>query len=310
LKIIFLGTSEFSCPSLESLLESAHEVIGVVTQPDRPKGRGQKFFSSPVKSLAIAKALPVYQPERLRDPSSLELLKSLHPDLMVVVAYGQILSPAVLAIPPRGCVNVHGSLLPKFRGAAPIARAILAGETRTGVTTMLLDAGMDTGPILLAAQTDVEESDTLGTLHDRLARLGAHLLVQTLEGLEKGTLTALPQDSALATYAPKIQKEEGRINWQMPARQLFNLVRAFDPGPGAFTVWGGRSLKLFRPKVMEEDAKEAPGTVVETSAAGFRVATTSGYLLIRELQLENRPRMSVNEFLRGYPLKPGVQLGA
>lgn len=310
MKIIFLGTSEFSCPSLESLLESAHEVIGVVTQPDRPKGRGQKFSPSPVKSLAIAKALPVYQPERLRDPSSLEVLKSLHPDLMVVVAYGQILSPAVLAIPPRGCVNVHGSLLPKFRGAAPIARAILAGETRMGVTTMLMDAGMDTGPILLTAETDVEESDSLGTLHDRLARMGAHLLLQTLEGLEKGTLTALPQDPALATYAPKIQREEGRINWQTPAHQLFNLVRAFDPWPGAFTVWAGRLLKLFQPTILEEDAKEAPGTVVETSAVGLRIATPRGYLLIRELQLENRPRMSVNEFLRGYPLKPGVQLGA
>jgi len=310
LKIIFLGTSEFSCPSLDSLLESPHEVIGAVTQPDRPKGRGQKFSPSPVKSLAIAKALPVFQPERIRDPSSLELLKSLHPDLMVVVAYGQILSPAVLAIPPRGCVNVHASLLPKFRGAAPIARAVLAGENRTGVTTMLMDAGMDTGPILLTAQTDVEESDTLGTLHDRLARMGAHLLVQTLEGLEKGTLTALPQDPSLATYAPKIQREEGQINWLTPARQLFNLVRAFDPWPGAFTVWAGRILKLFQPRILAAEAKEAPGTVVETSAAGLRIATSHGDLLIRELQLENRPRMSVNEFLRGYPLKPGVQLGA
>jgi methionyl-tRNA formyltransferase len=310
LKVLFLGTSEFSCPSLEAVLESAHEVIGVVTQPDRPKGRGQKFAPSPLKSLAVAKNLPVFQPERVRDHSSLEVLKSLHPDLMVVVAYGQILSPAVLAIPPRGCVNVHASLLPKFRGAAPIARAILAGETRTGVTTMLMDPGMDTGPILLTAETSVEESDTQGTLHDRLARMGARLLGQTIEGWEKGTLPPIPQDPSLATYAPKIQKEEGRINWQTPARHLFNLVRAFDPWPGAFTVWAGRILKLFQPRPLEEEAKEAPGTVAQTSAAGLRVATSDGYLLIRELQLENRPRMGVNEFLRGYPLKPGVQLGA
>ncbi len=309
MKVLFLGTSEFSCPSLESLLESAHEVIGVVTQPDRPKGRGQKFSPSPVKSLAIAKALPVFQPERVRDHSSLEVLKSLHPDLMVVVAYGQILSPAVLAIPPRGCVNVHASLLPKFRGAAPIARAILEGETRTGVTTMLMDPGMDTGPILLTAETSVEESDTQGTLHDRLARMGARLLGQTLEGWEKGTLPPIPQDPSLATYAPKIQKEEGRINWQTPARQLFNLVRAFDPWPGAFTVWAGRILKLFQPRPLEEEAKEAPGTVAQTSATGLRIATSDGYLLIRELQLANRPRMGVSEFLRGYPLKPGMQLG-
>ena len=310
MKVLFLGTSEFSCPSLEALLESAHEVIGVVTQPDRPKGRGQKFAPSPVKSLAGAKNLPVFQPERVRDHSSLEVLKSLHPDLMVVVAYGQILSPAVLAIPPRGCVNVHASLLPKFRGAAPIARAILEGETRTGVTTMLMDPGMDTGPILLTAETSVEESDTQGTLHDRLARMGARLLGQTLEGWEKGTLPPIPQDPSLATYAPKIQKEEGRINWQTPARRLFNLVRAFDPWPGAFTVWAGRILKLFQPRLLEEEAKEPPGTVTQTSATGLRIATSDGYLLIRELQLANRPRMGVSEFLRGYPLKPGMQLGA
>lgn len=229
---------------------------------------------------------------------------------MAVVAYGQILSPAVLAIPPRGCVNLHASLLPKYRGAAPIARAILAGETKTGVTTILMDPGMDTGPILLTAETNIEESDTMGTLHDRLARLGAQLLVQTLEGLEKRTLTLLPQDPSQATYAPKIQKEEGRINWQTPARQLFNLLRAFDPWPGAFTIWAGRILKLFQPSPLEEEAKEAPGTVVQASAAGLRISTSHGYLLIRELQLESRPRMTVNEFLRGYPLKPGVQLGA
>ena len=310
MKVIFLGTSEFSCPSLEALLKSAHKVIAVVTQPDRPKGRGQKYSPSAVKSLAVAKNLPVLQPERVGDHSSLEALKSLHPDLMVVVAYGQILSPAVLAIPPRGCVNVHASLLPKFRGAAPIARAILGGETKTGVTTMLMDAGMDTGPIFLMAETNVEESDTLGTLHDRLAGMGAHLLLQTLGELEKGTLTPLPQNPSLATYAPKIQKEEGRVNWQRPAIQLFNLVRAFDPWPGAFTVWAGRNLKLFQPKPLEEATKEAPGTVVQASAAGLRVATSHGDLLIRELQLENRPRMAVSEFLRGYPLKPGVRLGA
>lgn len=310
MKVLFLGTSEFSCPSLESLLESSQKVIGVVTQPDRPKGRGQKLAPSPVKSLAISKDLPVLQPERVRDPSFLEALKSLHPDLMVVVAYGQILSPAVLAIPPRGCVNVHASLLPKYRGAAPIARAILAGETKTGVTTILMDPGMDTGPVLLTAETNIEESDTMGTLHDRLARMGAHLLVQTLEGLEKRTLTPFPQDPSQATYAPKIQKEEGRINWQTPARHLFNLLRAFDPWPGAFTIWAGRILKLFQPSPLEEEAKEAPGTVVQASVAGLRIATSHGYLLVRELQLESRPRMTVNEFLRGYPLKPGGQLGA
>ena len=310
MKVLFLGTSEFSCPSLESLLESAHPVIGVVTPPDRPKGRGQKLAPSPIKSLAMGKNLPVFQPARVRDDSSLEVLKSLHPDLMVVVAYGQILSPAVLAIPPRGCVNVHASLLPKYRGAAPIARAIMAGETRTGVTTMFMDPGMDTGAILRTAETNIEDSDTMGTLHDRLARMGARLLVQTLDVLAKGIITPLPQEHSQATYAPKIQKEEGRIHWETAARQLFNLLRAFDPWPGAFTFWAGRVLKLFRPSLLEEEVKEAPGTVVQAAASGLRIATSRGYLLAREIQLENRARMTVNEFVQGYPLKPGVQLGA
>jgi methionyl-tRNA formyltransferase len=310
LKVVFLGTSEFSCPSLEILLASSHEILAVVTQPDRPKGRGQKRAFPPIKSLSLAKNLPVFQPERVQDPTFLEVLKSLHPDLIVVVAYGQILTSSVLSIPPRGCVNVHASLLPKYRGAAPIARAILAGETRTGVTTMFMDRGMDTGPILLTEETEIGDAETMGTLHGRLSGMGAHLLVRTFDGLEKGTITPRPQDPSQATYAPKIEKEEGRINWDTPAQQLFNLLRAFDPWPGAFTVWADRTLKLFLPKLVEGEAMEAPGTVAHAAANGLRIATSQGYLLVRELQLENRPRMSVAEFLRGYPLKPGVHLGA
>jgi methionyl-tRNA formyltransferase len=310
LKVVFLGTSEFSCPSLEILLASSHEILAAVTQPDRPKGRGQKLAFSPIKSLSLAKNLPVFQPEKVRDPSFLEVLKSLYPDLLVVVAYGQILAPSVLSIPPRGCVNVHASLLPKYRGAAPIARAILGGETRTGVTTIFMDRGMDTGPILLTAETEIGDSDTTGTLHDRLAGMGADLLARTLDGLEKGIITPRPQDPSEATYAPKIEKEEGQIKWDTPARQLFNLLRAFDPRPGAFTLWGGRVLKLFLPKLIEEEATENPGTVAQTSANGVRIATSHGYLLVGELQMENRSRMTAAEFLRGYPLEPGVHLGA
>jgi methionyl-tRNA formyltransferase len=307
--VVFLGTSQFSCPSLEALLSSSHEVTAVVTQPDRPRGRGLRLAFSPVKSLAVAKNLPVLQPEKVRDPSSLEALKSLPCDVFAAVAYGQILSPSVLSIPPRGCVNVHASLLPKYRGAAPIARAILKGESRTGVTTILMDSGMDTGPILLEEGSDIQTSDTAGTLHDRLSLIGAHLLVRTLDAWEKGTLTPQPQDSSQATYAPKIEKEEGRIDWDTPARQLFNLLRAFDPQPGAFTLFGGKILKLFGPQIVEEEARETPGTVALATTEGLRVATSQGSLLVRELQLENRPRMTVAEFLRGYPLKPGAHLG-
>jgi len=309
LKLIFLGTAEFSCSALETLLTSSHKVIAVVTQPDRPKGRGQRLSPSPVKALAVARNLPLLQPEKIRDPSFLKVLQSLHPDLLVVVAYGQILPPAVLSIPPRGCVNLHASLLPKYRGAAPIARAILAGETRTGVTTMLMDAGMDTGPILLTEETHIAAEDTTGTLHERLSRMGARLLEQTLDGLEKGTITPCPQDHSQATYAPKVKKEEGQINWDIPARQLFNLLRALDPSPGAFTFWANRSLKLFLPTFSEEKAMEAPGTVVQASTDGLVIATAQGYLRVRELQLESRPRMRVDEFLRGYPLKAGVHFG-
>jgi methionyl-tRNA formyltransferase len=309
LKVLFLGTAEFACPTLEALLASPHEVIGVVTQPDRPKGRGRKTVPTPVKSLAQNAGLPVYQPEKIRDPVFLEVLHSIQPEIMVVVAYGQILSAPVLAIPPRGCVNVHGSLLPRYRGAAPIVRAILGGETQTGITTMIMDSGMDTGPILLTEETEIGEEDTSGTLHDRLARIGARLLLRTLERLETNTLIPKPQDSALATLAPKIEKEEARIRWSAPAQQTFNQIRAFDPWPGAFTFLAGRILKLFRPRLIEGEPKEAPGTIVQASDEGLRVAAPQGYLLIREAQAESRPRMRVSDFLRGNPIAAAARLG-
>ncbi len=309
MRILFVGTAEFACPSLEALLSSPHRVAGVITQPDRPRGRGQKLTPSPMKSLALKAGLPIYQPEKIRDSAFLEILKSLRPDLMAVAAYGQILSAAVLSIPPKGCVNVHGSLLPNYRGAAPIGRAILNGETRTGVTTMFMDPGMDTGPILLTAETEISPEDTAGTLHDRLSRMGADLLLRTLEGLEQKTLFPRPQDHSRATLAPKIEKEEARIDWNSSARQLFNLLRAFDPWPGAYTFWSGRKVKLFRPYLTEDSSREAAGTVIEASSDRLRVATAQGDLMVREIQAESRPRMAMADFLKGYPLRPGVRLG-
>jgi methionyl-tRNA formyltransferase len=309
LKILFLGTAEFACPSLEALLQSPHELIAVITQPDRPRGRGQKWIPSPVKSIALKAGLPIYQPEKIRDPTFLTILESCKPDLMVVVAYGQILPASVLSIPPRGCINVHGSLLPQYRGAAPIVRAILGGETRTGVTTMFMDPGMDTGPTLLTEETEIGEEDTAGTLHDSLSRIGAALLLRTLEGLEKNSLFPQPQDHSKATYAAKIEKEEALIKWNTPVRQIFNLIRAFDPWPGAFTTWGGRTLKLFRPLYREKETKEQPGTIVQAIPEGLCIAASEGTLTVREIQLESRPRMKVAEFLRGNPLQSGVRLG-
>ncbi|MDI6755456.1 MAG: methionyl-tRNA formyltransferase [Thermodesulfobacteriota bacterium] len=313
MKLLFLGASEFAVPSLKSLIGSPHEVLAVITQPDRPKGRGRKLVPSAIKSLTLDKNIPLFQPEKISDSSSLKALRSFQPELIVVVAYGQILPPTVLSIPPRGCVNVHASLLPKYRGAAPINWAILNGETRTGVTTMYMDAGMDTGPLLLSAETLIEMEDTAGTLHDRLSRMGAQLLLETLDGLEKDLIIPRPQDPSLATYAPKINKDTTQINWNTPARQLANFLRAFDPWPGAFTYWDGRLLKLFRPRYVEEPEEnplEAPGTIVRADADELCIATSPGYLRVRELQMENRPRMSVSEFLRGHPLKTGVRLGA
>jgi methionyl-tRNA formyltransferase len=309
LRVLFIGTSEFACPSLKALVDASYPVLEVVTQPDRPKGRGQKMTPPPVKSFALACQLPVFQPEKLRDPSAVERLKSLRPDLIVVAAYGQILSPAVLSIPPLGCVNVHGSLLPKYRGAAPIARAILRGEKSTGVTTMLMDEGMDTGPILLTEETEITLQDNLESLHDRLAQLGAGLLLKTLAGLENRTVNPRVQDHSQATYAPKISKEEGRINWQSSARTLCNLLRAFDPWPGANSTWKGKSIKLFRPSVLDRPPKEIPGTLTDANSQGLTIAAADGYLFVRELQLENRPRLPVAQFLRGTPLEPGRRLG-
>ncbi len=309
MKILFIGTAEFACPSLEALLSSPHQLAGVITQPDRPRGRGQRLAPSPIKAVAEKAGLPIYQPEKIRDPVFLEILKSLRPDLLAVAAYGQILSASVLSIPPKGCVNVHGSLLPYYRGAAPIVRAILNGETRTGVTTMFMDPGMDTGPILLTAETDISPEDTAGTLHDRLSRLGADLLVKTLEGLERHTISPRAQDHSRATLAPKLEKEEARIDWNSSAPQLFNLLRAFDPWPGAYTFWSGRKVKLFRPSLAQDSSRQAAATVVEASSDRLRIATAQGDLIVREIQAESRPRMAMAEFLRGYPLHPGVRLG-
>ena len=312
MKLLFCGTSAFALPALEILLGSSHEVLAVVTQPDRPRGRGQKCFPSAIKSLTLARKLPILQPEKINDHASLEVLQSFRPEVIVVVAYGQILSSSVLTVAPRGCVNVHASLLPQYRGAAPIPRALLNGETRTGVTTMFMDSGMDTGPILLTAATPIEQEDTAGTLHDRLSRMGAELLLPTLAGLENGQITPRPQDPSQATYAPKIDKEAGRIRWDRPARVLFNLLRAFDPWPGAFTFWQGQLLKLFRPRSpeeREEDLREAPGTITRIGAADLQIAVKRGHLTVRELQMANRPRMGVAEFLRGHPLQAGVRLG-
>ena len=305
-KIVFFGTPSFALPTLKDLLEGPDDVIAVVTQPDRRKGRGQRVSPSPVKELALQHGVPVFQPEIVKEGSFLEEIRKTHPDLFVVVAYGQILPQSLLTIPKRGAVNVHASLLPKYRGAAPIAWAILKGEGVTGVTTMMMDEGMDTGAILLQAKVPVGERETGESLHDRLALLGSQLLRETVERLKAATIDPRPQDHSQATYAPSIRKEEGSVDWKMDAGEIDRKVRALNPWPGAFTRWGGKFLKIYKGEVREGSAKGQAGTVVWVGADFIEVETGRGSFLVEEIQMEGKKRMGVRDFLAGHPIPVGT----
>jgi methionyl-tRNA formyltransferase len=301
-----MGTPEFAVPSLQALIRAGEEVIAVVTQPDKPKGRGKRLAVPPVKELAIGYNIPVLQPGKIRDEGFISIMKDLRPDIIVVIAYGKILPKAVLDIPPKGCINVHASLLPKYRGAAPINWAIINGEKETGVTTMLMDEGMDTGDILLTERISIKPEDTAADIHDRLKHVGATLLAETIKGVQSGTLRPIPQAHIQATYAPMLKKEDGRIDWGMGPQEIANLTRGLNPWPGAYTRWQGMQIKIFKAYGLSgEKATVEPGTVIKTSADGVDVATGTGILRITELQPENRSRMSASEFIRGYKIGKG-----
>jgi methionyl-tRNA formyltransferase len=305
-RIIFFGTPSFALPTLQGLLKGPDEVVGVGTQPDREKGRGRKIVISPVKELALQSGFILLQPEKLKEEVFQEAVRGLKPDLFVVVAYGQILPKSVLSIPKYGAVNVHASLLPRYRGAAPIAWAILQGEKVTGVTTMVMDEGMDTGDILLQAEVSIDNEVTCENLHDRLASLGAQLLSKTLEKMKAGEIRPIPQDHSKATYAPPLKKEDGRIHWKREARELDRQVRAFNPWPGAFTKWGDRLLKVFRGKVRERTPSGKPGEVVWVGSDFIEVETGKDSYLIEEVQLEGRKKMTIREFLSGHSVSAGA----
>ncbi|MDI7277883.1 MAG: methionyl-tRNA formyltransferase [Anaerolineae bacterium] len=299
-RLIFMGTPGFAVPSLRALT-GLYDVALVVTQPDRPAGRARALTESPVKVAARALGLPIFQPDSLRGDRAVALLQQVQPEAMVVVAYGEILRREVLAIPRRGCVNVHASLLPRHRGAAPIAAAILAGDAVTGVTVMLMDEGMDTGPLLAQAREPMRSGDTTATLTARLADLGAQLLVETLPRWLSGELVPQPQDGSLATYAPRIRKEDGLIDWAQPAAVIERQVRAFDPWPGAYTFWQGRRLRITRAApLVAWCGPQAPGTVIEVPG-GVAVATGEGALRLEELQLEGKRCVDCACFVRGQP---------
>ena len=311
MNIVFAGTPEFAVSSLKALNESRHKVIAVYTQPDRPAGRGRKLQASPVKQYAVAHDLPVFQPHNLKNPEDVNQLESLEPDIMVVVAYGLILPPSVLEIPRKGCLNVHASLLPRWRGAAPIQRAIEAGDKTTGVTIMQMDTGLDTGAMLLKKETPIGKDDTAANLHDRLAELGAEALLLVLEKLEQGSLSGEPQNEHEATYAKKLEKAEALIDWSMPADALARKVRAFNPWPAANCSFGGKRLRVLQANVIPSSNNKAEiGMVSEIGDDIISVQTGDGLLAISQLQLEGGRPQTVREFLNGHPLRVGDRLDA
>jgi len=307
-----MGTPEFAVPSLQQLLDGEDRIVGVMTQPDQPSGRGMAMHAPPVKVLAESRGIPVCQPTRLRVPGVLEQLQAWQPDLIVVAAYGKILPNAILDLPPLGCINVHASLLPKYRGAGPIQWAIACGETETGITIMRISERMDSGDIFLQKAVPIAPDDTGGSLHDKLSRLGAEVLEEALGLLKHDQVVARPQNEADATYAPLIKKEDGRVDWSREAVVIERHIRAFNPWPSAYTTANGKLLKIFAAQVESHvhQSAVAPGTIIEITPVGLVVVTGTGALTLTEVQLEGKKRLSIEEFLRGYPLSPGLVLGS
>lgn len=298
LNVIFAGTPEFAAEHLNALLSSDHNVIAVYTQPDRPAGRGRKLTPSPVKSVAADAGVPVYQPQTLKTPDAQAELAALKADVMVVVAYGLLLPQAVLDAPRLGCINVHASLLPRWRGAAPIHRALLAGDASTGVTIMQMDAGLDTGAMLLKASCDIHSDDTSASLHDRLIELGRPALIDALNGLEAGTLAGKAQDDTLATYASKLSKAEGELDWTQSAVDLYRQIRGLTPWPGAYTFWQGDSLKVQQAQPIAQPTSAQPGQLIAIGDSGLDVATGDGVLRLTRIQLPGKKAMDVADVLR------------
>ncbi len=309
MRLVFLGTPQFAVPSLERILTEGHEVQAVYTQPDRPKGRGRDLSASPVKQFALARGLAVRQPERVRRPEVVQELAALAPEVMVVVGYGQIIPQSILDIPPLGIVNVHASLLPKYRGAAPVQWAIARGESVTGVTTMKIDAGLDTGDILLARPTPIGPEETATELAVRLSATGADLLAQTLAGIRAGAISPHPQDNSLASHAPILRKEDGLIDWNLTAREVYNRIRGFVPWPGAYTRFRGGQLQLWNARPAERAAFGAPGSLM---VYGRRLLVSCGEdstLELLEIQLEGRKRVAAGEFINGQHIERTEILG-
>lgn len=308
LRIIFMGTPDFAVASLSALLQGPDQVVAVVTQPDRPKGRGKKLAPPPVKTLASEKGIPVLQPLKIRTEEFRDELAAFAPDLVVVTAYGRILPPALLSLAPMGCINVHGSLLPRHRGAAPIQWAVINGDKEVGVTIIRMDEGMDTGDILLTSSLPADPEETAGSLFVKLAELGSRTLLEAIARLKVNDLPATPQDHSQATTAPMLKKEDGIIDWSLPAEKLHCLIRGLDPWPAASCLIDGLRLRLFSPEVIHKDSLAQPGTLVRAERDGLLIATGRNLLLIREIQPEGKKRMPASAFLCGHSLTAGTVL--
>lgn len=318
MKILFMGTPDFAVPSLKALYDNGYEIVGVVTQADKPKDRGHTLKAPPVKEFALAHQIPVFQPNKLsKEPEVVEALKALAPDVTVTCAFGQLLKQDVLDIPKYGTINVHGSLLPKYRGAAPVHWAIINGETKTGITTMFTDIGLDTGDMLLKDEISIPDDMTAGQLHDMLSQLGAETLIRTLKALEAGTLQRIKQDDAQATYAPKVDKSTGHIDWSKSSRQIHNLIRGTSPWPGAYTELGDCRMRIWQSRLEESESSvlshkgnHEPGTILSVDNKGLWVKTGDGILLVSEIQVDSCKRMTPQQYACGHQLKEGMMLGA
>ena len=310
MRIIFMGTPDFSVGTLEALVEAGHEVVLAVTQPDKPKGRGKEMQFTPVKECALRHGIPVFQPKKVRDPECVEELKKYQADVCVVIAFGQILPKEILEMTPYGCINVHASLLPSYRGAAPIQWAVIRVEKISGVTTMQMDEGLDTGDMLEKTEIILDEKETGGSLHDKLAEAGAKLCVHTLDKLVQGDLTPQKQGESPTEYARMLDKKLGDINWEQSAVEIERLIRGLNPWPSAYTDWNGKTMKIWEADAVPgENTEKAPGTITDVTKDDFAVQTGDGQLRVRALQIPGKKRMEADAFLRGYQVKVGEHLG-